>query len=137
MDMVLKLRELRRSRGLSQREVAKRSGLGVKTISSFETGSRIGSLKLDQLRRILKVYGVSERDFFSEKLDRRLALWEAPDEDVLAEELIDHIRELPGPIQKTLLSKFRLMISTATDLHAVQLRPGGFRSEWQLMTSRN
>ena len=37
MDLVLKLREIRRLRGLSQKDVAKLSGVGEKTISSFET----------------------------------------------------------------------------------------------------
>ena len=33
--------------------VARLSGIGVKTISSFETGERIGSLKLAQLERLV------------------------------------------------------------------------------------
>ncbi|MGH9443123.1 MAG: helix-turn-helix domain-containing protein, partial [Thermoanaerobaculia bacterium] len=45
MDLVLKLRELRRMRGLSQREAALSSGIGEKTLSSFETGERIISMK--------------------------------------------------------------------------------------------
>ena len=44
MDLVLKLREIRRMRGLSQKDVARLSGVGAKTISSFETGERIGRL---------------------------------------------------------------------------------------------
>ena len=40
MDLVLKLRELRRMRGLTQKDVARISGVGHKTISSFETGER-------------------------------------------------------------------------------------------------
>ena len=59
MDLVLKLREIRRLRGLSQKDVAKLSGVGEKTISSFETGQRIGSLKLAQLKKLLSVYGLS------------------------------------------------------------------------------
>ena len=43
MDLVLKLRELRDLRGLSQKDVARLSGVGEKTISSFETGERIGA----------------------------------------------------------------------------------------------
>ena len=64
MDLVLKLREIRRMRNLSQKDVARLSGVGEKTISSFETGQRIGSLKLAQLNRLLKVYGLSETEFF-------------------------------------------------------------------------
>ncbi len=36
MDIVLKLRELRRLRGYSQKVVARLTGVGEKTISSFE-----------------------------------------------------------------------------------------------------
>src|SRR5687768_16786940 len=53
MDLVLKLSELRRMRGLTQKDVARLSGVGAKTISSFETGQRITSLKLSQLERLL------------------------------------------------------------------------------------
>ena len=53
MDLVLKLREVRRLRGLSQKDVARLSGVGEKTISSFETGERVGSMKLEQLRKLL------------------------------------------------------------------------------------
>ena len=73
MDLVLKLREIRRLRGLSQKDVARLSGVGEKTISSFETGQRIGSLKISQLKRLLEVYGLTEADFFGgtvEKADR-------------------------------------------------------------------
>ena len=62
MDLVLKLREARRMRGLTQRDVARMSGVGEKTISSFETGERIGSLKLKQLERLLSAYGLSPAD---------------------------------------------------------------------------
>ena len=64
MDLVLKLREIRRMRGLSQKDVARLSGVGEKTISSFETGQRIGALKLNQLKRLLSVYGLTEAEFF-------------------------------------------------------------------------
>ena len=65
MDLVLKLREVRRMRGLSQKDVSRICGIGEKTISSFETGERIGSLKLAQLKRLLQAYGITESEFFS------------------------------------------------------------------------
>ena len=49
MDIVLKLRELRRLRGYSQKDVALLTGVGDKTIISFETSARIGSMKLSQI----------------------------------------------------------------------------------------
>jgi transcriptional regulator with XRE-family HTH domain len=69
MDIVLKLRELRRYRGLSQKDVERLSGVGEKTLSSFETGERIDMMKIGQLRALLALYGVTEEDFFSDKLD--------------------------------------------------------------------
>ena len=73
MDLVLKLREIRRMRGLSQKDVAKLSGVGEKTISSFETGQRIGALKLSQLKRLLSVYGLTEAQFFGGSVEKQIA----------------------------------------------------------------
>ena len=76
MDLVLKLREARRMRGLTQKDVARMSGVGEKTISSFETGERIGSLKLKQLERLLSAYGLSPADFFGSTIEKNMAPWE-------------------------------------------------------------
>ena len=80
MDLVLKLREIRRMRGLSQKDVARLSGVGAKTISSFETGERIGSLKLAQLKRLLAAYGLTEAEFFGGSVEREIAPWELNEE---------------------------------------------------------
>lgn len=69
MDLVLKLRELRDLRGLSQKDVARLSGVGEKTISSFETGQRVGSLKLSQLNKLLEIYGVTFEQFFGRAIE--------------------------------------------------------------------
>ncbi len=68
MDLVIKLRELRRIRGLTQKDVGRLAGVGEKTVSSFETGARIGSMKISQLQRLLRVYGVTEAEFFGPAL---------------------------------------------------------------------
>ena len=81
MDLVLKLREIRRMRGLSQKDVARMSGVGEKTISSFETGQRIGSLKIAQLRRLLGVYGLTEAEFFGGTVEKQIAPWELNEEE--------------------------------------------------------
>ncbi|HEY5609686.1 MAG TPA: helix-turn-helix transcriptional regulator [Thermoanaerobaculia bacterium] len=140
MDLVLKLRELRRMSGLSQKELAKKAGIGEKTISSFETGQRIDSLKVSQLRRILAAHGVSESEFFSSSFDRRIAPWEEGDG---AQQLVDDLQTLPSSIQESLLAKFRLMIETASEVHAID-HSGSSRkpiareeSNWQMLTSRN
>jgi len=69
MDIVLKLRELRHHRRLSQKDVERLAGVGEKTLSSFETGERIDTMKIAQLRALLTLYGVTEEEFFSDKLD--------------------------------------------------------------------
>jgi len=141
MDIVLKLREIRRVRGLSQKDVARLSGVGEKTISSFETGERIGSLKLAQLKRLLAVYGLTESDFFSAKIEREIAPWELEEDEFALTRVVDELRALPKQVKKTILGKFQLMLDTAADLHDPhrEKRPAYVREnpEWHMLTSRN
>src|SRR5215211_3102411 len=108
MDLVLKLREIRRLRGLSQKDVARLSGVGEKTISSFETGQRIGSLKLAQLKKMLSVYGLTEADFFGVMVEREIAPWELDTEECAAQRIVEDLRALPKHVQKTMVAKFQL-----------------------------
>jgi len=140
MDLVLKLREIRRLRGLSQKDVARMSGVGEKTISSFETGQRIGSLKLAQLKRLLKVYGLSESEFFGRSVERQIAPWELDSDEHAAAGIIENLRTLPKPVQKTMIAKFQLMLETASEVHHIKdKRPSYVREnpEWHMLTSRN
>ena len=149
MDLVLKLREIRRLRGLSQKDVARLSGVGEKTISSFETGQRIGSLKLEQLKRMLAVYGLTEADFFGGSIEREIAPWELDEDECATQRLVEELRALPKAVQKTMIAKFELMLETASAVdhaqqadHAKQLgnkRPAYVRDEpeWHMLTSRN
>jgi len=147
MDLVLKLREIRRLRGLSQKDVARLSGVGEKTISSFETGQRIGSLKLAQLKRLLGVYGLTEADFFGGSVERQIAPWELDEDECAAQRVIEDLRGLPKPVQKTMIGKFQLMLETASDVNHVHRekrtapdpRPSYVREnpEWHMLTSRN
>ena len=146
MDLVLKLREIRRLRGLSQKDVAKLSGVGEKTISSFETGQRIGSLKLAQLKKLLSVYGLTEAQFFGCSDERQIAPWELDEEESASQRLMDDLRVLPKPVQKTMITKFQLMLETASEVHTTvntsalrDKRPGYIREnpEWHMLTSRN
>jgi len=140
MDLVLKLREIRRLRGLTQKDVARLSGVGEKTISSFETGQRIGSLKLDQLRRMLSVYGISEQEFFGGTVEKEIAPWELDEEQMATVKLLDTLHSLPKQVSANLLHKFHLMIETAVDVHdARDKRPAFVRdnAEWHMLASRN
>ena len=122
MDLVLKLREARRMRGLTQKDVARLSGVGEKTISSFETGDRIGSLKLAQLERLLSAYGLTEADFFGAKLEREIAPWELDETEMAVAQLLDELHSLPQPFRSKLLAKFRLMVEAVTDVQARDYR---------------
>ncbi|HEX8253210.1 MAG TPA: helix-turn-helix transcriptional regulator [Thermoanaerobaculia bacterium] len=150
MDLVLKLREIRRLRGLSQKDVARLSGVGEKTISSFETGQRIGSLKLDQLTKMLAVYGLTEAEFFGGSIEREIAPWELDEDECAAQRLVEQLRALPKAVQRTMVGKFELMLETATAVDHVrqvehtkqqlaEKRPSYVRDEpeWHMLTSRN
>src|SRR5438445_12546193 len=140
MDLVLKLREIRRMRGLSQKDVARLSGVGEKTISSFETGHRIGSLKLAQLKKMLKVYGLRESEFFGASVEKAIAPWELNDEEMATQRLLDDLHSLPKPVQKNLLAKFQMAVEAVADTHHLkEKRPRYVREnpEWHMLTSRN
>jgi transcriptional regulator with XRE-family HTH domain len=140
MDLVLKLREIRRMRNLSQKDVARLSGVGEKTISSFETGQRIGSLKLAQLKRLLKVYGLTEADFFGCSVERQIAPWEVDSDEHAAARIVEDLHALPKPVQKTMVAKFQLMLETASEVHHMKdKRPSYVREnpDWNMLTSRN
>ena len=117
MDLVLKLRELRRLRGLTQKDVARLSGVGPKTISSFETGERIGSLKLVQLERLLAVYGLTPTEFFGGTVEKEIAPWELDEEQMATRRLLDDLHGLSKPAQRNLLAKFQLMVETVAEVY--------------------
>jgi len=121
MDLVLKLRELRKYRGLSQTDAAKQSGIGVKTLSSFETGERIDAMKLTQLQKLLRVYRVTEAEFFSGAIERLLAPWEHAAEQEL-DALVGTLRDLPASAQHVIIEKLRLAIDLARDLPPPHVR---------------
>ena len=118
MDVVLKLRELRRMRGLTQQDLADLSGVGAKTISSFETGERIGSLKLAQLQRLLTAYGVTEAEFFGGSIEQEIAPWELDEEEMATRRLLDNLHALSKTAQRNLLAKFQLMVETVSGMYA-------------------
>lgn len=139
MDLVLKLRELRKLRGLSQKEAARRSGIGEKTISSFETGHRIDSLKVSQLERLLKVYGVSGSEFFGLELEEMIDPW-GEDNSRRARELFERLGELPESVMTTVLTKMQLILETAEEVQALASQPRPYANEhieWQMLTSHN
>src|SRR5438874_11228137 len=123
MDLVLKLREIRRMRGLSQKDVARLSGVGEKTISSFETGQRIGGLKLEQLQRLLAAYGLTGAEFFGRTIEKEIAPWDLDENQTAKARLLDDLHMLPRTTQGHLLAKFQLMVETVVDMQGGRERP--------------
>lgn len=123
MDIVLKLRELRRLSGLSQEEAAELAAIGVKTLSSFETGARITSMKMVQLFALLQVYRVTPAEFFGNKVEETLF---GELERLKANELtlIRELRLLDDATRTRLEEKFLTMIESA---HVVS-RPAPLRA---------
>lgn len=66
-ELGLRLQECRLNARMTQKEAAIASGVGWKTISSYETGKRAGSMKLEHLKRLLNAYSVDFDAFFSVK----------------------------------------------------------------------
>jgi len=109
MDLVVKLRDLRARAGLTQSQAAERSGLGMKTISSFESGNRIVSIRLAQLEKLLSVYGVTLQQFFSSDLEREL---EHTTFDPTPE-VIARLGRLPDSLRTSLAERFSSMLDAA------------------------
>ena len=128
-------------RGMSQKDAARLSGVGEKTISSFETGERIGSMKLAQLKQLLAVYGLTEQDFFGASIEKQIAPWELDEEQMALTRLLDDLRALPKQAKRNLLAKFQLMAEAVGDAHEVKDRGPSYvrdnAEEWQMLTSRN
>ncbi|MFA6959050.1 MAG: helix-turn-helix transcriptional regulator [Thermoanaerobaculia bacterium] len=139
VDIVLRLRELRRSLGLQQKDVALLTGIGEKSISSFETGARLDTMKIGQLRRLLQVYGVTEAEFFSDDFESLLGFDDAPASQDGPFAIWRQMRDLPEPVRNGLLEKFQLMVETATEVHSMT-QPMPYespRNDWELLNSRN
>lgn len=121
MDLVLKLRELRRMRGMKQEEAALSSGVGLKTLSSFESGKRIQSMKVSQLLALLLAYEATPAEFFGDGVERRVF---REFERLTPEEttLILSLRALPGTVRAELLLKVLAMIEGAAVTDRPRLR---------------
>jgi transcriptional regulator with XRE-family HTH domain len=117
MDLVLKLRELRRLRGLSQKEAALSSGMSEKTLSSFETGERITSMKLAQLLALLSAYDITAAEFFGGKVEADVF---GELERLSASELglVRELRALPERVRIRVEEKLADVIETALALSA-------------------
>src|ERR1043165_7539995 len=71
IDLARRLREARLIQGLTQDDVAARSGIGRETIASFERGPRIEPITHLHLLKILRSYRITPATFFNWKPERR------------------------------------------------------------------
>lgn len=133
----LKLRELRHRSRLTQQQVAQAAGLGAKTISSFETGTRVGAMKLSQLESLVAVYGLTLEQFFSTQLESLLFPW---DGDHQTEKFFEEVRKLPAPVKDEIVPWMRSVVRGATlkrsedFFSAIQVRDD---ADWAILVSPN
>ena len=121
MDFVLRLRELRRLSGLSQKEVGTTSGVGEKTLSSFETGERIKSIKLAQLIALLNTYRVTPSEFFGDGVERKL-LAELERLSPAELKIVSGLRSLPDAVRERLADRFLVMLEAVQATAGPRLR---------------
>lgn len=121
MDVVLKLRELRRMRNLTQKEVAEVAGVGEKTVSSFETGDRITSIKLSQLLQLLAAYNMTPVEFFGGQVEQKV-FGELERLNATELKVLTAFRALPEHTRESLAERFLLMMDAATMASESRLR---------------
>ncbi len=110
MDLVLKLREVRQRARLTQSEAATKAGVGAKTISSFESGARIDSLKVRQLEQLLAAYGSSVGEFFSAAFEHSIAPWDSDPDETLISTVAGRLRSLPHSHRLAIAEKVLAML---------------------------
>src|SRR6266851_2630800 len=107
--------------GLSQKEVGRTSGVGEKTLSSFETGERITSIKVVQLVALLNAYRVTPSEFFGDGVERKLL---AELERLSPNELkiVSALRGLPDGVRERLVDRFLVMLEAVQATAEPRLR---------------
>lgn len=108
MDMASRLEEVRKAAGLSQKELGRLCGVGEKTISSYESGRRIGRMKIDHLMKILSVLGLTLPVFFT-GVDAAVSIPGMNAEDTPAFRFFDRFMALPEETQVVLIPAFNLL----------------------------
>lgn len=105
---------LRQRVGLTQNGLAMASGIGVKTLSSFETGMRTYAMKVAQLDKIVTACGWTLERFFSWDVEN---LDEIVDDDDLDDLSIDERYDRLSPV-----SPYPTLQSSLNPNHDIVLR---------------
>jgi transcriptional regulator with XRE-family HTH domain len=77
-ELGFRLKCAREKAGLTQDDAARKSGVHVKTISSFESGARARSIKVAQLEALLDTYGLTVAQFFDPAFEAEIIAPTAP-----------------------------------------------------------
>jgi transcriptional regulator with XRE-family HTH domain len=108
-------------RGYTQEEAAEKAAMGVKTLSSFETGARITSMKLLQLFSMLAAYDMTPAEFFGDGVER--AVFDELERLSHGEgKLIAALRELPDETRQRLETRLLDQVEAAIVAQSARLR---------------
>ena len=112
-----RLKELRERAGVSQRDVARMSGMSPAAISAIELGKV--SPSVETLKRILDCLGETMADFFAVGLSPRSANFFGPDD--LVEVALDkiHYLQLPATMSKDGLQFVKARVNPGSDTRSV------------------
>lgn len=87
-ELAKQLAVARKLRGLTQQDVADMTGIGTRTISSFESGARTDTIRVRELELIVHACGMTLADLFAGNLPPmrgpRTARQQNADMDVIA-----------------------------------------------------
>lgn len=119
MNIAEKLRELRVQSGLSQKDAAEKAGVHVKTLSSFETGARTDSMKVDQLQALCRTYGVTLAEFFVNEPE---SFTTTPSQNAFFD-LLSDVFSLSEEKQAQLLTAYRAMLPVAVEVRRIPVDP--------------
>jgi len=106
---------------MTQKEVAETAAIGEKTLSSFETGERIMSIKLAQLLQLLSAYNITAGEFFGDGVEQQL-FSELEHLSATELKLLTALRALPEQTRQVLAERFLLMIDAAATVSGSRLR---------------
>ena len=113
----LRLRELRERSGISQRELARRSGQSAAAISAIELDKV--SPSVETLKRLLDCLGETLSDFFAVGAEPRPAVFFDPNDLIEVSLGLIHYHQLPGTFSRDSLQFVLACADPGSDTHSV------------------
>lgn len=122
MNIGQKIKELRKKRGLTQKELGKRLNVSYQMIAQYESGRR--KPKIEQLRKIAQALSVDLSEFTSDNF-RELPEFKLEVYGTAITNLIEQIKEGPCPLSKDmsniLLEELNQCIKKAYAIEDIEL----------------